>query len=143
VAANRWAGKDLFTFAVQDGGMKLISMVTLVFLGGCGWSDNLIATAAIGGTVASLATIQRTPADAIYSWWNGRDCSVVRLDQGKSYCRPVEPKPDPPAFCTRSLGAVNCWKDPENLPGAPSGVADGPAELTAEQEANRTRKWPW
>ena len=44
--------------------------------------------------VSSVAMIQRTPADALYSsWWTGRDCSVVRLDQGKTYCRPSEPEP--------------------------------------------------
>ena len=43
-------------------------------------------------------TIQRTPADALYSLISGRDCSVVRLDQGKSYCRPVDPPPEPPVL---------------------------------------------
>jgi hypothetical protein len=90
----------------------------------------------------SLAAIQRPPADAVYSCWTGRDCSAVRLDQGKSYCRPVEPKPEPPVFCTRSLGVVDCWQDPGTLPGRPRGVADGPAGLTPEQEADRVRTWP-
>jgi hypothetical protein len=120
------------------------NLLVLIFLplAGCGWSDNLIATAAVGAVVGSVATIQRTPTDAVYSLLTGRDCSLVRLDQGKSYCRPVELKPQPPVFCTRSLGTVNCWQDPENLPGHPAGVADGPADLTVEQEANRVRRWP-
>ena len=92
--------------------------------------------------MGSVATIQRTPADALYSLVTGRDCSVVRLDQGKTYCRPVEPQPEPQPFCTRSLGAVNCWQDPATVPGHPRGLADGPARLTAEQEANRVRTWP-
>jgi hypothetical protein len=124
--------------------MKRIILAVLLPLAGCGGPDNLIAGgAAAGATIVSVATIQRTPLDAVYSWWSGRDCSAVRWDQGKSYCRPVEPEPPPPAFCTRSLGTVNCWKDPDKFRGHPVGVADGPAGLTSEQEADRTRRWPW
>jgi hypothetical protein len=122
--------------------MKIIFLAGFLPLAGCGWSDNLIATVAAGANVGSVATIQRTPADAVYSWWTGRDCSIVRLDRGKGYCRPVEPEPEPPVFCTRSLGSVNCWQDPPGVPGNPQGVADGPVGLTAEQEADRVRTWP-
>jgi hypothetical protein len=111
-------------------------------LAGCGISDNLGAAIGVGTVMASVATIHRTPVDALYSWATGRDCSVVRLDQGKTYCRAVEPEPEAPTYCTRSLGSVNCWKDPETVPGHPRGVADGPLHLTAEQEANRVRTWP-
>jgi hypothetical protein len=111
-------------------------------LAGCGISDNLGAAIGTGAMVASVATIHRTPVDALYSLVTGQDCSVVRLDQGKTYCRPIEPEPEPPAYCTRSLGSVNCWKDPDTVPGHPRGVADGPSHLTAEQEADRVRTWP-
>jgi hypothetical protein len=111
-------------------------------LAGCGISDNLGATIGMGTMVASIAVVQRSPADALYSWWTGRDCSVVRLDQGKTYCRPIEPEAEPPAYCTRSLASVNCWNDPATVPGHPRGVADGPSHLTAEQEADRVRTWP-
>src|ERR1700759_5666777 len=89
-------------------------------LAGCGLPDGLTATAAVGvaaGTsVASVATIGRSPVDAVYSLVSGKDCSVVRLDQGKSSCRPVDPPPQRPPFCTRSLGVANCWADPASLP---------------------------
>jgi hypothetical protein len=120
--------------------MKMIVLAGLLALTGCvPWP---IATAVVGTNVGSVATIQRTPADAVYSLLTGRDCSLVRLDQGKTYCRPVEPLPEAPMFCTRSLATVNCWKDPGSLPGHPPGVADGPIGLTAEQEADRVRRWP-
>jgi hypothetical protein len=122
--------------------MKMILLAGLLPLAGCGWPDPLIATALAGATIASVATIQRTPMDAVYSLFTGRDCSLVRLDQGKTYCRPVEPPPEPPVFCTRGLGSVDCWKDPAGVPGSPRGVADGPTGLTAEQEADRVRTWP-
>ena len=123
--------------------MKTVLVLSLLPLAACGWSDNLIATAGPGVTVASVAVIQRTPGDAVYSWWTGRDCSVVRLDQGKTYCRAVEPVAAVPVFCTRGLGTVDCWQDPDTVPGNPKGVADGPVGLTGEQEADRVRKWPW
>jgi hypothetical protein len=122
--------------------MKKILLLSFLPLAGCGWTDNLIAFVGVGVNVGSIVAIQRTPADAAYSWWTGRDCSVVRLDQGQTYCRPVEPKPEPQPFCTRTLASVNCWQDPATVPGHPHGVADGPAVLTPAQEADRVRTWP-
>src|ERR1700759_5273772 len=101
--------------------MKMIVLATLLPLTGCvPWP---VATAVVGTGVGSVATIQRTPPDALYSLVTGRDCSMVRLDQGKTYCRPVEPPPEAPTFCTRSLATVDCWKDPGSLPGHPQEVA--------------------
>jgi len=86
-----------------------------------------------------VAVIHRTPFDALWSLVTGRDCSAVRLDQGKSYCRPVEPPPEPQPYCTASLGVVDCWA---NAVGQPPEVSAGPGTLTPAQEANRTRGWP-
>jgi hypothetical protein len=122
--------------------MKTVLLLSFLPLAGCGMTDNLIAFVGVATNVGSVATIQRTPMDAMYSLVTGRDCSVVRLDEGKTYCRPVEPKPEPPPFCTRTLGSITCWKDPATVPGQPRGVADGPSGLTAEQEADRVRRWP-
>jgi hypothetical protein len=38
---------------------------------------------------------------------------------------------------------VDCWQDPAALPGQPPQVAAGPTALTPEQEAHRTRQWPF
>jgi hypothetical protein len=104
-------------------------------------TENLTAFVGVGANVASLMTIQRTPADAVYSIITDRDCSVARLDRGESYCRPTLPPPAAPPYCTRSLAAVDCWQDGDSVPGQHRGVADGPA-MTPEQEANRLRGWP-
>jgi hypothetical protein len=45
-------------------------------------------------------------------------------------------------YCTRSLGAVDCWRQPPLAMPLQRGVADGRATLTPGQEANRTRRWP-
>jgi hypothetical protein len=105
-------------------------------------TDNLGAFIGSAFTIGTVTTIGRSPLDAVYSLATGKDCSVVRLDGGKSYCRPQEPPPEVPAFCTRSLGVVDCWDDPESMQGLYLGVGDGPSTLTPEQEANRTRRWP-
>jgi len=122
--------------------MRTLLLLSLLAFSGCGWTSDMVAFVGVGANVVSVTTIQRSPADALYSLVTGRDCSIVRLDQGKTYCRAVEPKPEPPAFCTRGLGSVTCWADPATVPGHPHGVADGPVGLTAAQEADRVRTWP-
>jgi hypothetical protein len=114
-----------------------------VLLTGCGTVTPMIGAELVGAvTVGSVAAIGRTPVDAAYSLITGKDCSLVRLDEGKTYCRPIEPLPDAPPYCTRSLGVVDCWQDPAAVPNLGPDVADGPRALTPAQEANRTRTWP-
>jgi hypothetical protein len=115
------------------------ALCLLVLLGGC-QAAPLTLLAVVGGTTAgSTAVVQRTPLDAVWSLVRGKDCSLVRVDQGKSYCRRPEPPPEAPPYCTRSLGVVDCWADPT---GEPAQVADGPSRLTPAQKANRTHTWP-
>lgn len=117
-------------------------LLILLLLTACGATPEQAVTGAAALGIGSIAVIQRSPLDALYSAVSGKDCSIVRLDQGKSYCRPVEPPPEPPPFCTRSLGLANCWRDPASLPDHPSELGDGPRILTPLQEADRTRRWP-
>jgi hypothetical protein len=115
------------------------AMCVLLLLGGCQADPVTLTAVVVGATAGSVAVIQRTPIDALWSLVTGRDCSAVRLDQGKSYCRPVEPPPAPRPYCTRSLGVADCWASPA---GQPRELGDGPSTLTPAQEANRTRSWP-
>ncbi len=119
---------------------RVFFLLPLLLLAACGASPVELTSVVGGVTAGSVAVLHRTPFDALWSLVTGRDCSMVRLDQGKSWCRPVEPKPAPPPYCTRSLGTVDCWIDPK---GKPPQVADGPMTLTPAQEANRTRRWPF
>ncbi len=112
----------------------------LMLLGGCGADPLTLTAATVGAAAGSVAVIQRTPFDALWSLATGKDCSAVRLDQGKSYCRPTEAPPGPVPYCTRSLGVADCWADPA---GHPRALGDGPSTLTPAQEANRTRGWPF
>ena len=67
---------------------------------------------------------------------------MVNLDKGERFCHPREKPPEPQVFCTRSLGVPDCWADPSKLPNNPREIADGPRALTAEQERDRTKRWP-
>src|SRR5215210_7676918 len=116
-----------------------LPLLLLLLLAACDPAGAGVATA-VG--LGSVAAIGRTPVDAVVSLAKGRDCSVVRLDRGQSYCRPEEAPPAPPPYCTRSLGSVDCWREPPLAIPLPRGVADGPAALSsAQQEAHRTRRW--
>ena len=90
---------------------------------------------------ASLVTLQRGVGDTVVSLVTGEDCSYVRLARGQTYCASSAPPPVQP-ICTRSLGQVDCWTTPPIASPPHRGVRDGPYELTAEQERNRTARWP-
>ena len=121
----------------------LLSLVLPIVLSGCATVTPMIGAELVGAaTVGSVAAIGRTPVDAAYSLVTGKDCSLVHLDQGKTYCRRPEPKPDVPPYCTRSLGVVDCWQNPAAVQNLGPSVADGPKSLTPTQESNRTRSWP-
>ncbi len=90
---------------------------------------------------ASLVLTQRGIGDNVVSLLTGQDCSYVRLARGQTYCASNAPPPVQP-LCTRSLGQVDCWTTPPVATPAYRGVRDGPYELTAEQERNRTARWP-
>jgi hypothetical protein len=114
----------------------------LLLLAACGVSPEQAATIGVGVGVGSIAVIQRSPLDAVISVLSGRDCSIVHWDQGKGYCRPIEPPPETPPYCTRSLAQPDCWRDPAALPDRPRELADGPRTLTPVQNADRTAGWP-
>ena len=122
--------------------VRVRHLLILLLLAGCGATPEQVVPAAALFSIGSIVVIQRSPFDALYSVLSGRDCSIVRLDQGKSYCRPIEPPPEPPPYCTRSLAVANCWRDLAHFPNLPPQLADGPQTLTPVQEVNRTSNRP-
>jgi hypothetical protein len=117
----------------------LASLTLLPMLAAC---DREASGAFAAANAASVFVFGRDIPDLAISAASGRDCSVVHFDQGKPYCRPQEPPPETPVYCTHSLGVVDCWVNPQALPGPPPEVADGPRTLTPAQDANRTHRWP-
>ena len=117
------------------------ALALAVALGGC--TPPATPAVALGlADLASVATFHRGLFDLAFSGASGRDCSIVRLDRGQTYCREKEAPPAPPPYCTRSLGAVDCWADPAAVPNLPREMADGPRTLTPAQERQRTARWP-
>lgn len=102
--------------------MRLLLLI--VPLAGCGVEPLLGPAAVVGG--ASVVLTGRTPVDAVASWATGADCSVVRLERREPWCAPPPAPPAPPPYCTRSLGAVDCWTSPPLGTQPQRGVADPP-----------------
>ncbi len=118
---------------------RLAALLLLALpLGGCLEPLGL----ALGSSLAMVPLVGRTAPDMVVSVLAGADCSLVRLDAGKPYCAPEEPPPARPLVCTRSLGTVDCWTNPEALGVPVTEVAAGARELTPAQEENRKRRWP-
>jgi hypothetical protein len=82
---------------------------------------------AVGAVEASsVAVFGRGSVDLVYSTISGRDCSIVRLERGDSYCKPPERRPPPEPFCTRTLGMPECFATPADLPDHPAELGDAP-----------------
>lgn len=68
----------------------MVLLGTLPFLGAC----HSVPIAPVGALVVadgvSVAVFGRDLIDIVVSGVSGSDCSVVRLEQRKSYCRPEE-----------------------------------------------------
>jgi hypothetical protein len=106
--------------APSSGHWPALPVGLALLLGGC-VEAALGPAAAVGG--ASLILTGRTPVDQLASLASGLDCSVVRLERRQSWCAPA-PAPLAPVYCTRTLGAVDCWMAP---PAGSRQVADPPA----------------
>ncbi len=113
------------------------ALLPLLLLAGCGEAAGVAA----GVEAASVPVLGRGVVDVGVSAITGKDCSVVRLDSGKSYCAPREHQPDAPPFCTQTLGSVQCWANPEAFGVLPHDIADAPA-LTSDQKRNLAARWP-
>ena len=119
---------------------RAAALMACLSLGGC--QSFYAATGAFAGVnVASVAVIGRSVPDAVVSLIRNRDCSIVRLEQGRSYCVPPDPPLPPAAFCTSTLGTVDCWARPDLLPLRPTALADTPPP-TPEQVAHSAHRWP-
>lgn len=117
-------------------------LILVLAVSGCGPAAPVAEVGVAVVSAASVPIFHRSPLDIAVSAATGRNCSVVNLDKGDSYCRPKDLPPDTPEYCTRSLGVPDCWVDPAKLPDHPREIADGPRQLTPRQEADRTKWWP-
>jgi len=115
--------------------MRLILLIPLGLLCGCTSVAPVAALLAAEG--ASVAVFGRGLVDIGVSAVSGRDCSIVRLDKGQTYCAVIEPL-HVERYCTRTLARVDCWADAPQLE---AGIADTPPP-NAAQLAYRGARWP-
>lgn len=115
--------------------IALTTLSAALLLAGCGWEP---PGALLAFDAASVVVFGRSLGDIGYSALSGRDCSVVRLDRGQTYCVPRATVRD--AYCTRTLATVDCWADPAILPVPQPNVGDTPPPTTAQL---RYREAPW
>ena len=94
----------------------------------------------LGVEAASVVVFGRGIGDIAFSAISGRDCSVVRLDRGQTYCAP-RTEPVREAYCTRTLATVDCWSGPALLSVNRPSVEDTPPPTDA-QLRYRAARWP-
>ena len=116
--------------------MRCALLLLLAALGGCAPAVGLV-----GADIASVAVLGRGLGDVGVSAITGRDCSVVRLDSGKTYCAPRDDTPPQQPFCTRTIGVVNCWADPYLVPQRQQEYGYTPPP-TEDQLRYRSARWP-
>lgn len=66
---------------------------------------------------AVVVTTEKTMADHAISLASGKDCSLVRLEQGTTYCEEDEVVPHPSLYCYRELAGVTCYDRPDQRRG--------------------------
>ncbi len=120
--------------------MRVLFLLPLALLLGLSGCEQ--AAVAVGSLdVVGVTLMGRSAVDVGLSTVTGKDCSVVRLDKGQTYCAPREHLPGAPPFCTNTLGTVQCWANPEAFAVLPHQLADAPA-LNADQVRDVNARWP-
>lgn len=89
--------------------MRIIAVaVALLLLASC---DAVPPYAMVDGAV--VVTTEKTMADHVISLASGKDCSLVRKEQGETYCEEDEVVPHPTLYCYRELAGVTCYDRPD------------------------------
>lgn len=116
--------------------MRSVLLLLLLGLSGCETTGFLA-----GAEAGSVVVFGRGVTDIGVSAVTGRDCSIVRLDKGETYCAARNEAGRPQSYCTRTLGAVTCWEDPALMARPQPEVGDTPPP-TEDQVRYRAARWP-
>ena len=100
--------------------MRTVAVLALgLFLSGCEFYSLVprpiiksVGNVSIVNAATVIAT-DKTIADHVVSYRSGKDCSSVRSEQGRSYCREDEPNPIADVTCYQTLGDVMCYAAPD------------------------------
>ena len=118
--------------------MRVLPLLLGLVLAGCGAAP--VAGPLLAAEGVSVMVLGRGLLDLGVSAVSGRDCSIVRLERGQTYCTPTY-EPVAEQYCTRTLARVDCWTDPALLPSPSPGIGDTPPPTPA-QERYRAARWP-
>ncbi len=100
---------------VRHKGIRLLTWVALAALclpmGGCFLVHPIIVPAVTAGTLTYAGI---TPPDIITSAITGKECSLLKYEQGEPYCSSEEEAtgPELPLYCYRTIGDVDCYRTP-------------------------------
>ena len=86
-----------------------------VLLGGCSvaaTAPTLVPPLA-GLEGASVIGTDKTLIDHYVSFTTGKNCSIVRREQGRTYCEEDEGGPADEVYCYPTLGKVTCYAEPQ------------------------------
>ena len=120
--------------------MRVALLLLLAGLSACAYPAAPLGALA-GAELASVTVLGRGLVDVGVSAVSGRDCSIVRLDRGETYCAARFPAEQPQPFCTRTIGTVTCWENPALLPAPQTELGDTPPP-TEDQLRYRAARWP-
>lgn len=86
------------------------------------------------GDAASTIVTDKTIGDHVVSFIARKDCSVVRQEQGLTYCKEDAPDPAqaPKMHCYRELGTVTCYEEEDVTSIRPS---------VEDMKLPQTKKW--
>lgn len=106
----------------------IVIATTALFLAACDLPGKIIATNTtplshyVIADVATIVATDKTIADHIASYQTGKDCSTVRVEQGRTYCVEDEPNPQAEVYCYPSIGSVTCYEKPDPTRAASSAL---------------------
>ena len=90
----------------------IVIAVGALFMTGC--SVLPVAAPIEGG---SVILTDKTMTDHIVSFSSGKNCSVIRQNQGLTYCEEDEIAPVQGLYCYQTLGSVTCYDRPDPFNG--------------------------
>lgn len=101
----------------------------LLLLGAC---EAAVPYAIVDGAV--VMGTEKTMADHVISLASGKNCSLVRIEKGLTYCEEDELTPVPNLYCYRELAGVTCYRKPDPRRG-------GIAGRLGDNEQNYVKKY--
>lgn len=89
---------------------------------------------ALVASTSSLMTTDKTLPDQLISLAARKDCSILRRQRGRTYCREDEPNPAPNVYCFHTLGRAECFSKPVD-------PTASRREVIGQNDHNFARRW--